>query len=92
MLFHITHSHNYQTCHGHDEARKAKITEALENVNEIGIKVHGIYVDPPGHQAFFILEADTMEQIVKFFDPMLELGKHDIQPVMDLQAALQTLK
>tara|TARA_B100001245_G_scaffold154749_1_gene116000 strand:- start:1099 stop:1206 length:108 start_codon:yes stop_codon:yes gene_type:complete len=29
-----------------------------------------------------------MEQIVKFFDPMFELGDANIRPIISLQAAL----
>ena len=92
MLFHATQTHSYQTCHAHDEDRKAKVVEAVQVSEEIGIKIHGIYVDPPGHSAYFVLEADTMEQVVQFFDPMLELGDTDIHPVMSMQAALDALK
>ena len=92
MLFHATHKHSYQTCHAHDEERKAKIMQAVQASDEIGIKIHGIYVDPPGHVGYFVLEADTMEQVVQFFDPMLELGDTDIHPVMSMQAALDALK
>ena len=92
MLFHATHTHSYQTCHAHDEDKKAKVVEAGQASEEIGIKIHGIYVDPPGHSAYFVLEADTMEQVVQFFDPMLELGDTDIHPVMSMQAALDALK
>ena len=92
MLFHATHTHSYQTCHAHDENRKAKVVEAIQASEKIGIKIHGIYVDPPGHSAYFVLEADTMEQVVQFFDPMFELGDTDIHPVMSMQAALDALK
>ena len=92
MLFHATHTHSYQTCHAHDEARKAKIMEAVKSADESGLKIHSIHVDPPGHVGFFLLEADTMEQIVQFFDPMLELGDTDIRPVMSMEAALDALK
>ena len=92
MLFHATHTHSYQTCHAHDEARKAKKMEAVKSTEESGLKIHSIHVDPPGHVGFFLLEADTMEQIVQFFDPMLELGDTDIRPVMSMQAALDALK
>ena len=33
-----------------------------------------------------------MEQVVQFFDPLLELGDTDIHPVMSMEAALETLK
>ena len=92
MLFHATHTHSYQTCHAHDEARKVKIMEAVKSTEESGLKIHSIHVDPPGHVGFFLLEADTREQIVQFFDPMLELGDTDIRPVMSMQAALDALK
>ena len=92
MLFHATHTHSYQTCHAHDEERKAKVTEAVESSGEIGIKIHGIYIDPPAHVGYFILESETMEQVVQFFDPLLELGDTDIHPVMSMEAALETLK
>jgi len=91
MLFHATHKHSYQTCHAHDDEKKSKVMESLKSAEEIGVKVHGVYVDPPGHIAYYNLEADTMEQVVQFFDPLLELGDTDIKPVMDLQAALAVL-
>tara|TARA_Y100000590_G_scaffold464135_1_gene632851 strand:+ start:3594 stop:3878 length:285 start_codon:yes stop_codon:yes gene_type:complete len=92
MLFHATHKHSYQTCHAHDEDRKAKIMEAIQSTEKSGLKIHSIHVDPPGHVGYFLLEADTMEQIVSFFDPMLELGDTDIRPVMSMEAALDALK
>ena len=48
MLFHATHTHSYQTCHAHDDQRKGKMTEALQAVDEIGINIISILVDPPG--------------------------------------------
>ena len=83
MLFHATHAH--------DENKKAKMMTAIQAAGEIGINVHGIYVNPPGHVFYLILEADSMEQIVQFFDPILELGDTDIHPVMSMQAALDSL-
>ena len=91
MLFHATHKHSYQTCHAHDEARKEKMMESLQSADELGVKVHGVYVDPPGHVIFFILEADEMEYIVKFFDPMFELGDAKVRPVMSMQDALSAI-
>jgi hypothetical protein len=51
-----------------------------------------MYVDAPGHVGYFILEADTMEQIVQFFDPLLELGDTDIKPVISMDSALAIMK
>ena len=91
MLFHATHKHSYQTCHAHDDKRKAKMMESIQSADGLGIKVHGVYVDRPGQVFFFILEADEMEQIVKFFDPMFELGDANIKPIMSMQDALAAI-
>jgi|TARA_Y100000294_G_scaffold62622_1_gene59317 hypothetical protein len=37
MLFHATHAHSYQTCHTHDENKKAKLMTATQAAGEIGI-------------------------------------------------------
>lgn len=68
------------------------MAKAVKSVEESGIKLIGMYVDPPGHKFYILMEAETMEQIVGFFDPMLEFGDADIHPVMDFQAALAALR
>ena len=64
----------------------------MQSADSIGIKIVGAYADPPGHTLYCVLEADSMEQIVQFFDPMIELGNVDIHPVLSLQDALDQLK
>ena len=92
MLFHATQSHDYSTCHAHDEERKALMMKSMQSADSIGIKIVGAYADPPGHTLYCVLEADSMEQIVQFFDTMIELGNVDIHPVLSLQDALDQLK
>ena len=46
MLFHATHAH--------DKNKKAKMMTAIQAAEEIGINVHGIYVNPPEHIFFLI--------------------------------------
>ena len=71
---------------------RLNVMEAIQSATDIGINIIGIFVDPPGHVAYFVLEAESMEQIVQFFEPLLELGNTDISPVMSMQAALDALK
>ena len=66
MLFHVTHTHGYDTCMAHDEKGKTKLSQTISNAVESGVKVNGVYADPPGHQIFMVVETDTMEQLVKF--------------------------
>ena len=81
MIFHATHKHNYQTCPAHNADVKAQFMGALQSAEEKGVKVHGMYVDVPGHTVFMILETDAVEKLVAFFDPIVDLGDTDIRPV-----------
>ena len=91
MLFHITHTHGYSTCMAHDEKNKAKFSQTISNADELGVKVYGVYADPPGHQIFMVVETNTMEQIVKFLDPVIDFGDYDIRPVLNFSTAVENL-
>ena len=91
MLFHVTHTHGYETCMAHDEMSKAKFMQTISNAEESGVKVLGVYADPPGHQIFMVIETETMEQLVKFIDPVIDFGDYDIRPVLNFETALETL-
>lgn len=91
MLFHVTHTHAYTTCMAHDEKGKAKFSQTISNAEESGVKVHGVYADPPGHQIFMVVETDTMEQLVKFLDPIIALGDYEVRPVLNFLTAIASL-
>ena len=91
MLFHITHTHGYTTCMAHDEEGKTKFSQTIATAEESGVKVHGVYADPPGHQIFMVVETDTMEQLVKFLDPIIDFGDYDIRPVLNFSTAMANL-
>ena len=91
MLFHIIHTHAYSTCMAHDEKNKTKFSQTISNAEKLGVKVYGVYADPPGHQIFMIVETDTMEQIVKFLDPIIDFGDYDIRPVLNFSTAVASL-
>ena len=38
-----------------------------------------------------VLEADTMEQLVKFLNPIIDFGDYDIRPVLNFSTAMETL-
>ena len=91
MLFHIIHTHGYSTCMAHNDKNKKIFLQTISNAEELGVKVHGVYADPPGHQIFMVVETNTMEQIVKFLDPVIDFGDYDIRPVLNFETALETL-
>ena len=61
MLFHATQTHDYSTCHAHDEERKALMIKSMQSADSIGIKIVGAYADSPGHTLYFIFEANSTE-------------------------------
>jgi hypothetical protein len=75
----------------HDEEGKTKLSQTIVNAEESGVKVHGVYADPPGHQIFMVVETDTMEQLVKFLDPIIDFGDYDIRPVLNFSTAIANL-
>lgn len=91
MLFHVTHTHAYTTCMAHDEKGKAKFSQTISNAEKLDVKVHGVYADPPGHKIFIVIETNTMEQIVKFLDPIIDFGDYDIRPVLNFSTAVASL-
>ena len=91
MLFHITHTHGYSTCMAHNEKDKKIFLQTISNAEELGVKVHGAYADPPGHQIFMVVETNTMEQIVKFLDPVIDFGDYNICPVLNFSTAVSSL-
>ena len=91
MLFHVTHRHGYATCMAHDEKAKTYFLQTISNAEESGVKVHGVYADPPGHQIFMVVETDTMEQLVKFLDPIIDLGDYEVRPVLNFSTAIASL-
>ena len=75
----------------HDEEGKTKFSQTIATAEESSVKVHGVYADPPGHQIFMVVETDTMEQLVKFLDPIIDFGDYDIRPVLNFSTAMATL-
>jgi len=75
----------------HDEEGKTKFSQTIATAEESGVKVHGVYADPPGHQIFMVVETDTMEQLVKFLDPIIDFGDYDIRPVLNFSTAMANL-
>jgi len=75
----------------HNEKNKTKFSQTISNADELGVKVHGVYADPPGHQIFMIVETNTMEKIVKFLDPIIDFGDYDIRPVLNFSTAVESL-
>ena len=38
-----------------------------------------------------VVETDTMEQLVKFLDPVIDLGDYEVRPVLNFSTAIASL-
>ena len=89
MLFHVHHHHDEKTCPAHNaEAVGASFGAVLPALAENGVNVVGAWVDPPGHDFFFVLETDNYEALVEGLRPIIPSGSATIQPVGDMGATV----
>ena len=56
-----------------------------EHVNE----VVGAWVDPPGHDFFFVVDADDATQVFQGMFPIIDAGTAQVRPVGDFAAMLK---
>ena len=90
MLFHITHTHSPEMCPRHDTTKTRNTWgKTFYKAENSGIKLLASYVDAPAHTVYFIVEADSAENITKFLDPVLTMGSAQIRPVTDGLAAVK---
>ncbi len=84
MLFAIDPEHTPENCPGGPfrpvKNFENKLTSAAKGS---GIKLHGIYVDMPGHQICAFAEAETLDQLTGFVSPSLpDVGTTHIHPAV----------
>ena len=91
MLFIVTHVHAPDHCPSGDPEMMKKTVGALageSTAKKANVKVLGSYIAPPEHTLFFILDADTYDNIVNFFEPAMKLGTAKIVPVTPLKTVV----
>ena len=82
MSFIIRQTHDYATCHAHNEEKLQKTHSAVQGLADKGVKLHAMYNNRLEHTAYMVIESDTMEAIDEAFDGVLELGNWEITPVV----------
>ena len=86
MLFHIQHGHDETTCpFDAPETVTSTFGSVLPSLAEHGINVVGAWVDPPGHQFFFVVETDDYAALVDGLAPIMTSGSATIRPINDMQ-------
>lgn len=91
MIFHIQHSHDESTCpFDTPEALGSTFGAVLPSLEAHDVNVLGAWVDPPGHQFFFVVETDDYAALVDGLAPIVSSGSATVRPVRDMQAAVAT--
>jgi hypothetical protein len=83
MLFVLDHEHVAENCPaGTVRADKEFQSRLEENAKTSGVRLVEGYFDAPAHHFYFVVEADAVEQILKFITPLLRIGQTNVHPVM----------
>ena len=91
MLFHITHTHRAENCSAHRPERQENFRNVMQNAAEMGVRLHGVYTDAPGHAVFLIAESDDALALARLLEPVLEYGHYDVRPVVGAQELREAL-
>jgi len=82
MLFHVTHTHTWESCPYNDpEKARSTFGAALGGIAESGAKLVGAWVDAPAHKVFLVIDADTVEQVEVAMAPIIDIGCAETRPV-----------
>ena len=85
MLFHVTHTHSWESCPYHDPERaRATFGKAIAGIMESEVELVGAYVDAPAHTTFLLLDADSAVQIEEALAPVIDIGWAETRPVVDM--------
>lgn len=88
MVFIVKAKHDVENCPIGPTRPNLDFLKALrEQTEKSGVKVIGAYSNPPSHTHWFIIEAETMEQITTFSIPLLQIGKVKTIPVQLLEGS-----
>jgi hypothetical protein len=92
MLVHMKHVHAWNNCPAHNPEKLALLKKVLGSGGETGVRVLSAHVDAPAHTFFFLIDADSMESLTRWFAPLVEWGQGEVDPVTDLKATADMLE
>ena len=90
MLFHITHIHTPETCPYHNpEKARETFGKVFSNSEQLGVKLHGAWVDAPAHTFYMVVETDSAQKIEELLSPAFEIGHAETRVVSDARDILK---
>ncbi len=90
MLFHVTHVHSSDTCpYNKPEIIKDTFGKVPGSIEDAGASLVGAYVNAAAHTIYFIIDANSAEQLQACLDPIIDMGDTDTSPVVDFEAVIR---
>jgi len=88
VLFMVYHTHTPEYCPGGLEEPDPQFFEKIENqAKKAGVKIEEAFLSSSGHTHWFLIEADTTEEIATFSIPLFRIGTVETYPVQRLHEA-----
>lgn len=89
MLFHVKHTHSWETCPYNDPVRaRETFGKALAGIMESDVELIGAFVDAPAHTTFLVLDANSAAEIEEALAPVIDIGWAETRPVVDFAELL----
>jgi len=88
MLIMCIATHNAENCSAHLPDRVKVINTWPNFAKEKGATIVSAHSCSPAHTAYYLFEADAMEQLAAAFDPVIEWATADFVPVVDSLASM----
>ena len=86
MIFHVYHFHNELTCPINDtDLFLSSFGSVVDSLEANNVTVIGAWIDVPGHKSFYIIDAESADDIHNGLHPIIARGTAVITPVADLQ-------
>jgi hypothetical protein len=92
MLIHMKHVHTWNNCPAHNPEKIALLKKVLDTAGDKEVRVLSATVDAPAHTFFFLIEADGMESVTRWWEPLLEWGQGEVDPVTELKVTSEMME
>jgi hypothetical protein len=90
MLFHVTHTHNWESCPYHDpEKARDTFGKTMAGLGSTAATVVGAWIDAAAHKLIFVIDADSLEEIENLLAPIIDLGCAETRPVNDAMEVIR---
>ncbi len=91
MNFIVTQAHTPAQCPSRNPEMMKVLREVCpttEFAEKCGVKILSSWIAVPEHTMYFILEADSYDSVVKYFQPIMKMGTARVTPVLEYAKAV----